>query len=55
MDAAHAAALAAGGTQVSAPADMPWGQRVAEIRDPDGNLVALGATTSEAAAGAGAT
>ncbi|MCW3157798.1 VOC family protein [Micropruina sonneratiae] len=25
VDAAHAAALAAGGTQVSAPADMPWG------------------------------
>jgi lactoylglutathione lyase len=26
---------------VAAPADMPWGERVAWIADPDGNLVML--------------
>jgi len=33
----------AGGTPVQEPADMPWGERVARVRDPDGNLVNLGA------------
>ena len=43
MDAAHAATLAAGAVEVSAPTDMPWGERVAEVRDADGNLLVLGA------------
>jgi uncharacterized glyoxalase superfamily protein PhnB len=36
-----AAWLAAGGRTEQAPADMPWGERVAQVRDPDGNLVNL--------------
>ncbi|WP_031080562.1 VOC family protein [Streptomyces sp. NRRL WC-3549] len=30
---------ALGGSVRSGPADMPWGQRVAHIQDPDGNAV----------------
>lgn len=30
-----------GGTVLSPPADMPWGQRVVHLRDPDGNAVNL--------------
>jgi predicted enzyme related to lactoylglutathione lyase len=30
-----------GGTATSEANDMPWGQRVAHIRDPDGNVVNL--------------
>ncbi|MFJ6466968.1 VOC family protein [Streptomyces sp. NPDC091387] len=30
---------ALGGSVSSGPKDMPWGQRVAHIRDPDGNAV----------------
>lgn len=29
---------------VTEPKDEPWGERVASIRDPDGNLVHIGAT-----------
>ena len=32
----------AGGDIVQHPQDMPWGERVAQVRDPDGNLVNLG-------------
>lgn len=32
-----------GGDIVSPPDDMAWGERVAQVRDPDGNLVNLGA------------
>lgn len=32
---------AAGGTVLGPPNDMPWGQRVAHISDPDGNDVNL--------------
>jgi predicted enzyme related to lactoylglutathione lyase len=32
---------ALGGSVRGAPNDMPWGQRVAHIRDPDGNAVNL--------------
>ncbi|MCX5107804.1 VOC family protein [Streptomyces sp. NBC_00378] len=32
---------ALGGTVRSGPNDMPWGQRVAHIQDPDGNPVNL--------------
>ena len=27
---------------VEEPADQPWGERVARVRDPDGNLVLIG-------------
>jgi lactoylglutathione lyase len=30
-------------TVVDEPADQPWGERVARILDPDGNLIAIGA------------
>ena len=30
-----------GGEVTSPPNDMPWGQRVAHIKDPDGNVVNL--------------
>ncbi len=41
VDAAVAQVAALGGT-VSGPAnDMPWGQRVAHVQDPDGNAVNL--------------
>ena len=30
-----------GGTVVAPPTDMPWGQRVGHILDPDGNTVNL--------------
>ncbi len=30
-----------GGTAESGANDMPWGQRVAHIKDPDGNLINL--------------
>ena len=34
--------LRAGGVKVlREPADMPWGERVAYVTDPDGNPVAL--------------
>jgi catechol 2,3-dioxygenase-like lactoylglutathione lyase family enzyme len=32
---------ALGGTATSGANDMPWGQRVAHVADPDGNLVNL--------------
>ncbi|MFE7627254.1 VOC family protein [Streptomyces sp. NPDC057509] len=32
---------ALGGSVSGGPSDMPWGQRVAHIRDPDGNAVNL--------------
>lgn len=32
---------ALGGTATSEANDMPWGQRVAHIKDPDGNVVNL--------------
>jgi lactoylglutathione lyase len=33
----------AGSTLLREPADMPWGERVAYVADPDGNPVALAA------------
>jgi uncharacterized glyoxalase superfamily protein PhnB len=33
---------ALGAAPVSEPKDQPWGERVAQIRDPGGNLVYLG-------------
>jgi predicted enzyme related to lactoylglutathione lyase len=43
VDAAFSAWTRLGGEAVQPPADMPWGERVAQVRDPDGNLVNLGA------------
>jgi lactoylglutathione lyase len=34
------------GTILREPADMPWGERVAYVADPDGNPVALAAATT---------
>lgn len=40
----HVLALRASGAAVlREPADMPWGERVAYVADPDGNPVALAA------------
>jgi catechol 2,3-dioxygenase-like lactoylglutathione lyase family enzyme len=39
--AAYARALAAGGGAHREPAQMPWGQTIAYVRDPDGTLVVL--------------
>ena len=39
--AAHAHALAQGASEVLAPMDKPWGQRLSYLRDPDGGLVQL--------------
>ncbi len=38
-----------GGTVLSPPSDMPWGQRVVHLRDPDGNALNL---TQEIGSGA---
>lgn len=34
-----------GAPVIAAPEDQPWGERVARTRDPDGNLVYLGASS----------
>jgi len=41
VDGVVARAGAEGFEAVADPADMPWGERVAWIADPDGNLVML--------------
>ena len=35
-------------TVLREPADMPWGERVAYVADPDGNPVALAASAAPA-------
>jgi lactoylglutathione lyase len=42
-DAAVERLRTAGITVVEEPADQPWGERVARVLDPDGNLVLVGA------------
>lgn len=49
VDAAFARALERGAVAVEAPALMPWGERVGQMRDPDGMLLYLGAEASGAA------
>lgn len=44
VDAAFHTLRAAGATVVAEPENQPWGERVAQVRDPDGNLVYLGVT-----------
>ena len=41
VSAAHAKALAAGGKELKAPQQKPWGQTVSYLRAPDGCLVEL--------------
>lgn len=41
VDASFAAWTRLGGAVEQSPTDMPWGERVAQVRDPDGNLVNL--------------
>ena len=43
VDATLAMVRDAGAPVVAEPEDQPWGERVARTRDPDGNLVHLGA------------
>jgi lactoylglutathione lyase len=50
VDAAFAMLRDAGATVVAEPTDMRWDERVAKVRDPDGNLVYLGSVVSESAA-----
>jgi uncharacterized glyoxalase superfamily protein PhnB len=42
VDHAFDAAVRAGADVVQPPALMPWGERVADVRDPAGHLVHLG-------------
>jgi lactoylglutathione lyase len=48
VDRAYGNALAAGAIDVAPPADQPWGQRIAYVRDRNGVLVELCATTTSA-------
>jgi catechol 2,3-dioxygenase-like lactoylglutathione lyase family enzyme len=41
VDSVHADLVAAGHTSENAPWDAPWGQRYAQVQDPDGNIVDL--------------
>jgi len=41
VDAAVAAAPASGGSVLREAADMPWGERVGFVADPEGNVVSL--------------
>jgi len=41
VDRVHAELTAAGHSSARAPWDAPWGQRYAQVRDPDGNVVDL--------------
>ena len=43
VDAAVAGVEAAGGSVLKPPVDMPWGERVGFVRDPEGNVVSLAA------------
>ena len=48
VDASVSAARRAGAPVVVEPVDQPWGERIAYLEDPDGNLVML---TAEPTAG----
>ncbi|MGH3646579.1 MAG: VOC family protein [Micromonosporaceae bacterium] len=41
-DTAVARARTGGATLVEEPTDQPWGERVARLLDPDGNLLVIG-------------
>ena len=40
-DATWSELESSGATVIAAPEDMPWGERVGFVRDPDGNPVAI--------------
>jgi len=44
VDATLDALRSSGAVVVAEPVDQPWGERVAQVRDPAGTLVYLGAT-----------
>lgn len=44
VDAAVAELRRAGASVLREPADMPWGERVGFVADPEGNLVSLAAS-----------
>ena len=46
VDALFAELTEAGVGVIAAPADQPWGERVASVADPDGYVVHLGAPLS---------
>ena len=46
VDGAYAEITSAGAEPVTPPAERPWGQRTAYVRDPDGHLVELVADRS---------
>ncbi len=41
LDACYERCLSLGATSHYAPVEKPWGDRLAAVRDPDGNLVGL--------------
>lgn len=47
-DAAVDRLRAAGVVVIEEPADQPWGERVARVHDPDGNVVIIGSPPSPA-------
>ncbi|MQA74708.1 MAG: glyoxalase/bleomycin resistance/dioxygenase family protein [Solirubrobacterales bacterium] len=51
VDETVAGLRATGIAVVREPTDMPWGERVAFVTDPEGNLVSLAAPGSTATAG----
>jgi predicted enzyme related to lactoylglutathione lyase len=46
VDALLPVVVSAGGTVPGQANDMPWGQRVAHVHDPDGNMLNLTAPTT---------
>ena len=48
VDASFGALHSDGAPIVAEPRNEPWGERVASVRDPDGNVVHLGAPSSPA-------
>jgi lactoylglutathione lyase len=46
VDATVAGIATAGGTVLKPPADMPWGERVGYVADPEGNVVSLATAAS---------
>jgi lactoylglutathione lyase len=46
VDAAVAGAPGAGGRVLKEAADMPWGERVGFVADPEGNVVSLAASAA---------
>ena len=46
-DAAVATLSAAGAPVVDPPRDQPWGERVARVLDPDGNVIIVGAKAAD--------